>query len=38
MKHIKTITTPKADVFSDFFNAVFRAFQNFIVAKKNELF
>ena len=37
MKHIKRLTTARADAFTDFTNAVWRAFQDFRFGKKNEL-
>ena len=37
MKHIKTITVARADAFTNFFNAVFRAWQDFLFEKKNEI-
>ena len=37
MKHIKTITLARADAYADFLNAVWRAWQDFLYAKKNEL-
>ena len=36
MKHVKTMTVAKADAYSDFFNAIWRAWQDFRFAKKNE--
>lgn len=40
MKHLTTITTApapkKADAYSDFFNAINRAWNDFQTAKKNE--
>lgn len=36
MKHIKTISMTRADAFTDFLNAVWRAWQDYRVAKKNE--
>ena len=38
MKHLKKISTTRADAFTDFFNAVWRAWQDFLYAKKNEVF
>ncbi len=37
MKHIKTITTARADAFTNFLNAIWRAWQNFLIEKKNEI-
>jgi hypothetical protein len=37
MKHIKTITTARADSFTDFMNAFWRAWIDFRYAKKNEI-
>ncbi len=36
MKHIKRISTPKADSFLDFYNALFRAWVDFRGGKKDE--
>lgn len=36
MKHLKRITTQRADAYSDFWNAVWRAYRDFRFAKKNE--
>jgi hypothetical protein len=36
MKHIRQISTPKADAFIDFYNALFRAWVGFRDDKKNE--
>lgn len=36
MKHIKPISTPKADSFLDFYNALFRAWTEFRDGKRNE--
>jgi hypothetical protein len=36
MKHIKKISTVRADAFLDFFNAMYRAWEDFKFAKKNE--
>jgi hypothetical protein len=36
MKHVRPMTVAKADAYSDFFNAVWRAWQDFRFAKKNE--
>lgn len=36
MKHIKKITMVRADAFTDLLNAVWRAWQDFRYAKKNE--
>ena len=37
MKHIKPITTTKADAFTSFMNAVWTAWMNFRYEKKNEM-
>ncbi len=37
MKHIKKISTVRADAFTDFLNAIWRAWQDFRIAKKNEI-
>ena len=37
MKHIKTITTPKADAFTDLLNEIWRAWQEFRFAKKGDV-
>jgi hypothetical protein len=37
MKHIKTITVTKADAFANLFNAVWRAWQDFLYEKKNDI-
>jgi len=37
MKHIRTITSKRADAFSDFWNDLSRAWSNFVYAKKNEV-
>jgi hypothetical protein len=34
MKHIKRISTVRAEAYGDFLNAVWRAFQDLLVAKK----
>ena len=36
MKHFKTISVVKADAFFDFYNSLFRAFNEFRYAKKEE--
>jgi len=36
MKHIKPISTPKADSFMDFTNSVYRAWVEFREEKKHE--
>ncbi len=36
MKHVKPMTVAKADAYSDFFNAIYRAWVDFRIAKKNE--
>ena len=36
MKHIKTISTAKADAFTNFYNAIWRSWQDFRYQKKNE--
>lgn len=36
MKHIKTISTSKADAFTTYYNAIWRAWRNFQYEKKNE--
>lgn len=36
MKHIKPVSTPKADSFLDFYNDLFRAWVEFRDSKKNE--
>ena len=36
MKHIKPITTMRADAFTNFMNAVWRAWEDFRYEKKNE--
>ena len=36
MKHLRQISTPKADAFLDFYNALYRAWIDFGNAKKNE--
>ncbi len=36
MKHIRQISTPKADAFVDFYNALFRAWVDFRNDKKDE--
>lgn len=36
MKHIKPISVTRADAFTDFFNAIWRSWQDFRFAKKNE--
>jgi hypothetical protein len=36
MKHIKRITTARADSFNDFLDDVWRAFQDFRYEKKNS--
>lgn len=38
MKHIRKITTVRADAFTDFMNAIWRAWQDFRYAKKNEIY
>ena len=35
MKHIKQISTARADSFNDFLNDIWRAFQDFRYEKKN---
>ncbi len=37
MKHIRNITSKRADAFSDFLNDISRAWSNFVFAKKNEV-
>jgi hypothetical protein len=37
MKHIRTITTARADAFITFYNAIWRAWQNYRFEKKNEV-
>lgn len=37
MKHIRTISVARADAFTDLLNAVYRAWLDFIFAKKNGL-
>ncbi len=37
MKHIKPITTVRADAFIDLLNAMWRAWRDFQFAKKNEI-
>ena len=37
MKHIRKITSKRADAFSDFLNDISRAWSNFVFAKKNEV-
>lgn len=36
MKHLKPMTVARADAFTNFFNAIFRAWQDFRFEKKNE--
>lgn len=36
MKHIKPVSTPRADSFLDFYNALFRAWVEFRNAKTDE--
>ena len=36
MKHIKAISTPKADSFIDFYNSVYRAWVEFRDGKRDE--
>tara|TARA_R110001592_G_scaffold169516_4_gene406080 strand:+ start:1926 stop:2051 length:126 start_codon:yes stop_codon:yes gene_type:complete len=36
MKHIRQISTPKADAFVDFYNALYRAWIDFRNGKKDE--
>jgi hypothetical protein len=37
VKHIRKITSRRADAFTDFLNDLQRAWSNFVFAKKNEL-
>lgn len=37
MKHLKTISIARADAFTDFTNAIYRAWRDFRFGKKNEL-
>lgn len=37
MKHIRKITSRRADALGDFFNDIARAWSNFVYAKKNEV-
>jgi hypothetical protein len=37
MKHIRTITSKRADAFTDLWNDLSRAWSNFVYAKKNAL-
>lgn len=37
MKHIQPITVARADAFTNYVNALFRAWQNFRFEKKNEI-
>jgi len=36
MKHIRTMSVSRADAFTDFWNAFWRAYRDFRFAKKNE--
>lgn len=36
MKHIKPVSTPRADAFLDFYNALFRAWVDFRNGKTDE--
>ena len=36
MKHVKKISVAKADAFTNYYNAIWRAWQDFQFAKKNE--
>lgn len=36
MKHLRSISTGRADTFADFLNAVWRAWLDYRYAKKNE--
>jgi len=37
MKHIRKVSTIRADAYSDFLNGLVRVWQDFVFAKKNEL-
>lgn len=35
MKHVRLVTVVRADAFSDFLNSLFRAWSDYVFAKKN---
>jgi hypothetical protein len=37
MKHLRPITTARADAFTNFMNAIYRAWRDFRFEKKNEI-